>query len=126
MNTTKKVLSRKKSPYILAAIIGVVDLTAGLMGMFADLIWIIRDEILYTHNFATNSSSDMAIIGLLIFAVVFLLTGLALTIYAVVRYFKTGMCNVEQFNEHKYYAQIRQTKIRKKALEKMESISKGQ
>ncbi len=123
MNMYQQFKRRVKSPYVLAAIIGVVDLTAGSLGMIADIIWLIGDTVFNTQTFMLHATQYIPVIVLLLLALIMLIVGGGLTIYAIHRYFKTGMSQVESTNEQRYYKQIRQDKIRRRALNKMDAIA---
>ena len=104
---------RFKSPFMLAAVAGVLDLTGGFVSILFDIVWLLYDTYIKNPHILHEPTYVFILIWL-VFGAICILSGLILTIYAGYRFVKGGHLLVETHHELECRLKARTTKNRKK------------
>lgn len=87
-NTFKNLLH---SPFGIAAIAGVMDLTGGLIATISDIAWLVFDTMIKTNEMGTHYMVYGSILIGLIWAAIHLTGGLLFTLYCYKKYKDNGL-----------------------------------
>lgn len=95
MKTSVRKLLR--SPFALAAFVGLVDLSGGFISVVADLWWLAYDVLIKNGGveFVHNTLAYSLVFGGLIIAAILLFSGLIGTVYVIKRFINSGGLDIE-------------------------------
>ncbi len=80
-----------KSPFGIAAVAGVLDLTGGFIATISDIYWLVFDVVIKTDEITRHTLAYGSILGGLIFAAISLAGGLIFTILCYKKYKESGL-----------------------------------
>lgn len=104
----------KHSPFIIAGLIGFMDLSGGALSAIADIVWLVFDTAIKTDELMHYPLVYGGILISLIIAALILLSGAILTVFVIVKFANDGHLHKEIHTEleHKQ-EELRQAKRNK-------------
>lgn len=112
----------KHSPFIIAGLIGLLDLSGGAISAIADIWWLAFDTMIKTDEFSQHYIAYGIVFVMLVLAAIILLTGAIMTIFVLIKFIKDGHLHKEIHTELEHKQQELLQKKRDKVFKMNKNV----